>query len=180
MADVQVLPFKPGSFDWAWSADCVGLIPGDPIQMIRGLVKVVRPGGLVALIHWSSQHLLPGYPLLEARLNATKAGLAPAQADTPPEDHFFRTLGWLTEAGLEEVSARTFVVDVQAPLPEDQREALDAIIEMRWGDPTSELSRGDAELFRRLIDRESPDSVVDLSDYFGFFTYSLFWGNVPA
>lgn len=179
LADVATLPFKPDTFDWAWSADCVGLIPGNPVEMIRGLVQVVRPGGLVALLCWSSQRLLPGYPVLEAKLNGTKAGLAPAMADTPPEDHFSRLLGWLREAGLEEVSARTFVVDVHAPLLEDQKEALDAIIEMRWGDPGSELSTEDADQFLRLRDRGSPASIVDRPDYFGFFTYSLFWGRVP-
>jgi hypothetical protein len=51
---------------------------------------------------------------------------------------------------------------------------------MRWGSPESELSEADQEAFRRLKDRAHPDSIVDSDDYFGFFTYSLFWGVVPG
>jgi hypothetical protein len=38
---------------------------------------VVRLGGSVAILFWSSQMLLPGHPVLEARLNATRVGIAP-------------------------------------------------------------------------------------------------------
>jgi demethylmenaquinone methyltransferase/2-methoxy-6-polyprenyl-1,4-benzoquinol methylase len=179
LGDVGSLPFDPGSFDWVWSADCVGFIPGDPIEMLRGLTRVVKPGGTVALILWSSQLLLPGYPFLEARLNATRAGAAPASTDCPPQRHFLRSIGWFSQVGLQEPAARTFLVDLHAPLDEGEKEALASIIEMRWGQPESELSKADWELYRQLTDRESPDSVVDREDYFGFFTYSMFWGIVP-
>ncbi len=178
--DVADPPFEANSFDWAWSVDCVGFIPGDPVEMIRGLARVVKPGGIVALLLWSSQQLLPGYPFLEARLNGTRAGAAPATADWPPRRHPLRSIGWLASAGLREPAARTFVVDIFAPLHEDQKLALASLIEMRWGSPDSELSEADREVFQRLKDRAHPDSVVDGEDYFGFFTYSLFWGVVPG
>jgi demethylmenaquinone methyltransferase/2-methoxy-6-polyprenyl-1,4-benzoquinol methylase len=178
--DVRDLPFEPGAFDWAWSVDCVGLIPGDPVGMVRGMARVVRPGGTVALLMWSSQQLLPGYPFLEARLNGTRAGAAPAAIDWPPSRHPLRSIGWLSRVGLKGLEARTFVVDLHAPLREDQKRALSSLIEMRWGTPSQELSEEEADLFLRLKDRNHPDSIVDSSDYFGFFTYSLFCGVVPG
>jgi len=177
--DVRDLPFEPNAFDWAWSVDCVGLIPGNPENMVRDLTRVVRPGGTVALLIWSSQQLLPGYPFLEARLNGTRAGAAPAAVDWSPSRHPLRSIGWLSRAGLTQLNARTFVVDLRAPLREDQKRALSSLLEMRWGIPTQELSKGEIDLFLRLRDRGHPDSIVDASDYFGFFTYSLFWGVVP-
>jgi demethylmenaquinone methyltransferase/2-methoxy-6-polyprenyl-1,4-benzoquinol methylase len=177
--NVGNLPFEAGSFNWAWSADCVGFIPGDPLEMVRGLARVVKPGGIVALALWSSQLLLPGYPFLEARLNATRAGAAPASPSWPPQRHFHRSIGWFSAAGLRDLKARSFVIDLHAPLDEGAKEALASIIEMRWGRPESELSAEDRCVFQRLKDRESADSVVDQEDFFGFFTYSMFSGTVP-
>jgi demethylmenaquinone methyltransferase/2-methoxy-6-polyprenyl-1,4-benzoquinol methylase len=180
LADVGALPFEADSFDWAWSADCVGLIPGDPVEMIRGLARVVRSGGFVALLYWSSQRLLPGYPLLEARLNGTAAGLAPVKEGDAPNRHFLRSLGWLADAGLERTSAKTFIVDIHAPLTGEKKQGVEAIIEMRWDDSTSELSEEETKEFRRLTDHNSPEFILDRRDYFGFFTYSLFCGRVPG
>ena len=98
LGDVRNLPFDPASFDWAWSADCVGFIEGDPLPIIEGLVRVVKPGGIVALLLWSSQQLLPGYPVLEARLDGTRLGIAPANDESPPHRHFLRSLAWFSQA----------------------------------------------------------------------------------
>ncbi len=179
LGSAENLPFGSDSFDWAWSVDCVGFIPGDPVEMIRGLARVVRPRGAVALVLWSSQLLLPGYPLLEARLNATTAGLAPVAADWPPERHFLRSKGWFSQAGLLNPSASSFIVDLCGPLEEDEKEAVASIIEMRWGQPERELSEADWDLFRRVSDLDNADFVAGQSDFFGFFTYTMFWGFVP-
>jgi len=86
----------------------------------------------------------------------------------------------MSQAGLQEPKARTFPVDLQGPLDEDEKEALASIIEMRWGRPEPELSRADWELYKSITDRQGSDSVVDLADYFGFFTYTMFWGSVSS
>jgi hypothetical protein len=39
----------------------------------------------VAILFWSSQQLLPGYPLLEARLNASRAARFPYTDNTKPD-----------------------------------------------------------------------------------------------
>lgn len=177
--DVSALPFGPRTFHWVWSVDCVGLIPDEPKSLVRELTRVVKPGGTVALLLWSSQQLLPGHPVLEARLNGTSSGLAPATEGWPPERHLLRALGWLRAAGLQEPTARTFPVDIHAPLGEKTKTALTSILRMRWGGSEEELPADERRTFRRLMDRAGPESIVDREDYFGFFTYSLFWGRVP-
>lgn len=176
--DVRDLPFADHSFDWAWSADCVGYAPLEPQPLIEELARVVRPGGVVAILAWSSEKLLPGYPLLEARLGATAAGIAPFAVGKSPSSHFMRGLGWLRAAGLEEVAARTFVGDAHAPMTEELYQALAALLEMRWPGAAAELSPEDRAAYRRLCRPASPDYILDHPDYYTFFSYSMFCGRV--
>jgi ubiquinone/menaquinone biosynthesis C-methylase UbiE len=176
--DVRSLPFGDDAFDWVWSVDCAGYAPSEPVPLLKELARVVRPGGGVAILGWSSQQLLPGYPLLEARLNATSLGIAPFVKGKRPKLHFLHALGWFRDAGLEEPTAQTFVGDVHAPLSDDIRSALISLLEMRWGEPQSELSQEDRAEYQRLFQPESPDFILDLPDYYAFFTYSMFRGKV--
>lgn len=178
--DVRELPFGEDTFDWVWSVDCVGYAPQVPPPRIMELARVTKPGGRVAIMAWSSQHLLPGYPLLEARLNATAAGIAPFTAGMRPERHFLRALGWLRDVGLKDVTARTFLGDVHAPLGEDIRAALMSLFDMRWGGAESEVTPEDWAAYQRLCQPESPDFILDLPDYYAFFTYTLFHGQVAG
>ena len=56
--------------------------------------------------------------------------------------------------------------------------ALTALIEMRWMDVEAELSEEDWAEYQRLCMPESPDFVLDLPDYYAFYTYSMFRGWV--
>ena len=176
--NVNQLPFDDDSFDWALSVDCVGYAPLEPLPLVKELARVVKPGGSVAILGWSTQQLLPGYPLLEARLNATSAGIAPFTKGKRPELHFLRALSWFHEAGLKEHSANTFAGEIHAPLSDDIRSALISLFQMRWGEPQSELPQEDWEEYQRLIQPESPDFILRVPDYYAFFTYSLFQGKV--
>lgn len=176
--DVGHLPFDGNAFDWAWSANCVGYHPADPLPPLKELARVVKPGGSVVILAWSSQQLLPGYPLLEARLNATSPGIAPFVHGKRPDLHFLRALSWFRQVGLEEPTAQTFVGDAHAPLGHEVREALVALLEMRWPGVQSELSADDWAEYQRLCLPESPDFILDLPDYDAFFTYSMFRGRV--
>lgn len=177
--DMNAMPFDDHSFDWTWSVDCVGYAPVDLLPLLEELKRVVRPGGRITFMAWSSQQLLPGYPVLEARLNATTGGIAPFATGSKPERHLFRSLHWFQQAGLAESEARTFIADVHAPLEAEVREALLSLIQMRWPGVKAELSQGDWRQFQQLTDPASPDFILDLPDYYAFFTYSLFSGLVP-
>jgi demethylmenaquinone methyltransferase/2-methoxy-6-polyprenyl-1,4-benzoquinol methylase len=176
---IDHLPFNNDSFDWIWSANCVGYPVRQPLAILGELARVIRPGGILAVLIWSTQMLLPGHPQLEARLNATVSGVAPFRASMAPEQHSLRLLGWFRGAGLVECNVQTFAGDASAPLGEAQRAALAALIEMRWTDAEPELSAEDRAEFRRLCWPESPDYILNLPDYYAFFTYSMFRGRVP-
>jgi demethylmenaquinone methyltransferase/2-methoxy-6-polyprenyl-1,4-benzoquinol methylase len=177
--DVSQLPFDDDTFDWVWSASCVGYSAAiEPRSAVQELARVVKPGGSVAIFAWSSERLLPGYPLLEARLNATTSGMAPFIKGKEPELHFLRALGWFRDAGLEEPTARTFAGDAYAPLSDALRCALIALFEMRWPGVEAELTPQDWAEYRRLCLPESPQFILNHPDYYAFFTCSMFDGKV--
>jgi ubiquinone/menaquinone biosynthesis C-methylase UbiE len=176
--DMNSLLINDNSFDWAWSMDCVGYSPGDSVYLLKEISRIVKPGGSIFILAWSSQQLLPGYPQLEARLNATSTGIAPFVNGQPPATHFLRALGWFEAAGIKEYTAQTFVGNIQAPLNNEKRKALISLFEMRWGTPKSELSEYDYLEFKRLCHPNSPDFILSCPDYYGFFTYTMFHGKL--
>jgi demethylmenaquinone methyltransferase/2-methoxy-6-polyprenyl-1,4-benzoquinol methylase len=176
--DVNHLPFDDDSFDWVWSADCVGYPAGELGQTLHELIRVVRPGGKIVLLGWTSQQFLPGYPLLEARLNGTCSGYLPYLKDKPPEQNFMRAPHDFQKAGLVDLKAQTFVRDIQAPFTSEERAALASLFEMLWGSPQPEVSPEDWLEYLRLCRPASPEFVLDLPDYYGFFTCTLFQGRI--
>ena len=176
--DVNKLPFDDHTFDWVWSSDCVGYPTGDLLPLLKEIARVVKPGGIAAILAWSSQQLLPGFPLLEARLNATCSALIPCVKGKKPDSNFLRALGWFHHAGYEEPTVQTFVGDVHAPLSEDIRTALISFFQMLWGEPQPEVSQEDRAEYQRLCQPDSPDFILNLPDYYAFFTYSMFSGKV--
>ena len=179
-SDMRALPFAAGSFDWAWSVDCVGYPSAELLPILMGIRRVVRPGGVIALLAWSSQQLLPGYAMLEARLNATCSAYAPFLESQPPRAHFQRALHWFPQAGLTEATWNTFVGQVQAPVRAEMRDGMALLFEMLWGDAIDQACKADSEAYRRLCSPTSPDFIVDLPEYCGFFTYTMFTGRVAA
>lgn len=175
--DLKNLPFPENTFDWVWSADCVGYPSGDLLSALKEIFRVVRPGGRVAILAWTSQQVLPGYPLLEAQLNATCSAYAPLLRGQRPESHFMRALRSFSETGLSEARAQTFVGEVQAPLSTECRIALTSLFEMLWS-----VSPGAPETdrieYQRLCQADSPDFILNLPEYYAFFTYTLFSGKV--
>jgi ubiquinone/menaquinone biosynthesis C-methylase UbiE len=178
--DMSHLPCADGSFDWLWSADCAGYPLGELAPLLREFARVVRPGGSVILLAWSSQQVLPGYPLLEAQLNATCSSYAPYLAGKNPELHFMRAPRWMQEAGLQDVEARTFVGDIRSPLSSAERAALVALFEMLWREPVAGAASEEWAERQRLCVPGSPDFVLDRPGYYAFITYTMFRGRVTA
>lgn len=176
--DVREIPFGANTFDWAWSMDCVGYAPLEPAPLIDELARVTRSGGTVAILAWSHETLLPGHPILEARLRATSAGVAPFQLGSTPESHFLRALGWFREANLSLPAVDSLADTLYAPLNADQTDALERLFMMRWPGVENELSPADLAEYQRLCLPDSPDFIVRRSDYCAFFTYTMFYGQV--
>lgn len=177
-ADANKLPFQDNTFDWAGSMDFIGYGNQDPISLLKEAARAVKPGGMVFILIWSTQMLLPGYPFLEARLNATSSGVAPFKVAMPPKLHFMRALGWFQQIGFIEPAFRTFADSICAPLSSTMRIALTELFKMRWGEAYFEVSPEDWREYQRLCQPDSPDFILNVPEYCAFITYSLFYGKV--
>ena len=90
-----------------------------------------------------------------------------------------RALNSFHEAGLDQVEARTFVGDIQAPLMVEQRTALASLLEMLWGQKQPECSLVDWKDYLRLCAPGSANFILNLPGYYAFFTYTMFRGTLP-
>lgn len=183
--DIFDLPFEEDTFDWVWSADVLYLwlmgskeSPVSPKAVIKELARVVKPGGKIGLFLWSSQKLLPGYPLLEARLNATKAANFASPHGISPKLHSTRALGWFQGAALRDPMVKNFVVEFQAPFTDEDKKALTETFRMFWNKAKPGVSDEVWAEYKRLCNPKSPDYILNLPDYSGYFIYSLFYAIV--
>jgi demethylmenaquinone methyltransferase/2-methoxy-6-polyprenyl-1,4-benzoquinol methylase len=74
---------------------------------------------------------------------------------------------------------QTFVGEVQAPLSTGVQTSLSSLFEMLWSMPQPETSADDLAEYKRLCTPGAPDFILDIPDYYAFFTYSMFTGRVP-
>lgn len=184
--DVTRLPFGDQVFDWIWSADTVwpgskelGCPSETPFPVLTEYKRVLKRGGKIILLYWSSQKILPGYPLLEARLNATESANAPFVATMNPGVHIFNAKQWLQDLGLTDIQSVTYVHHLEGPFTEDEERAMQVIFQMLWSESKIKLSAEDQALFLSLTNPGSKDFILNSEGYYGFYTYSVFSGHVP-
>ena len=182
--DINSLQYKDNLFDWIWSADTVwpgpkelGCPNEDPYSIIKDFYRVLKPRGKLIILYWTSQKFLPGYPLLEARLNTTLRATAPFIEGMNPNHHIMNAKHWLTNVGFKNVSAKTFLGDINVPLDDKTKNALHLFFEMLWGDSENQIFEKDWEEYKRICDPDSSEYILNNQHYYGFYTYTLFSGE---
>ena len=182
--DIRNLSFEDNTFDFLWC--CNGIWPGspelgciarEPYNILDELKRVLKPGGTLAILFWTSHRLLSGYPLLESALNATFGAnhILPG-CDVRPELHIMRTPGWLERAGLKQVRATTFVMDVQGPFSEEETGSMVQILNSFWAKAEKEISSDLRRQYQTITDPDSDDFIFRQEGYTGFVTYTMFTG----
>ncbi|TFF85920.1 MAG: class I SAM-dependent methyltransferase [Promethearchaeota archaeon] len=181
--NLNSLRYEDDFFDWIWSADTVwpgpkdlGCPAEDPTNIIKGFYRILKPGGVICLLFWSTQKFLPGYPLLEARLNTSEGANAPFINGMNPDFHVMNAKLWLYNSGFKNLSAKTYIENINAPLDETTLKALQLFFQMLWGESENYLSKSEWKKFKRLSSPKSSDYILNNPHYHGFYTYTLFQG----
>lgn len=184
--DIQSLAYEDDAFDFVWCCDGLwiggpesGSVAQEPYAILGELMRVVRPGGKIALLFWTGQRLLPGYPLLESALGATWAANAPMSREVSPEFHAMRAPLWLKKAGCRNVQANSFVADVRGPFSEKDVTAMLSTMTMFWECAEAEVSPELWAQYTAITDPDSDAFILRQEGYAGFIVYTMFTGTVP-
>jgi SAM-dependent methyltransferase len=101
--DAQALPFAAGTFDAAVMALVIFFVP-DPVKGVAEMVRVVRPGGIVAAYAWDV--LGGGFPQEPIRAGLRAMGLKPVNPPTVDASQVKVMRDLWIGAGLEGVETR--------------------------------------------------------------------------
>ena len=184
-ADLQRAPLAAASFDLAWSVNTVNHLT-NALAGVRGLAALLRPGGRLAL--GQSSFLPDMYFAWDARLErvTTEAVRAYYRDRYHLSEHDLTgvrgLLGLLQQAGLGNVTSRTFVIERCAPLDtRAQNWLLEAIFRGTWGERLRPyLTAADYEELTRLCDPQHPQFALRRPDFHFVQTFTLAVGEQGA
>jgi SAM-dependent methyltransferase len=177
-ADLMQLPLPVQSFDLIWCVNTIHHLR-DPLQGIKRLASLLRPGGRIAL--GQSSFLPDMYFAWDARLERLtheavrsyyreRYGLDEADLSAVRA-----MLGLLHRAFLRHVSIRTLVVERTAPLGLADRAYLrDTIFRQTWGERLRPyLSPADYAELSALCDPEHPQFALRRADFHFLQTFTI-------
>lgn len=163
------LPYEDNTFDAIWNANVTQYLSDDEVaQMLKEFVRVVKPGGLVAIKEFDMT-LTQWYPLdryvlwrgQEQYVQTRPAGMRPASM-RPPD-----LPAWLKGAGFIDVTQKTFLEEIRAPLSDDEHHYLSGLLQFMAKDAVNfALSESDVAQWRRCQDRNAPDNPVNQPDFY--------------
>jgi SAM-dependent methyltransferase len=162
------LPGLPPA-DLVWVSGVAHHMP-DPAEAVREFAALVRAGGILALregglpLRCLPSHADAG---LFARMDAVNGELAARHAH--PMGAITAVRDWpvlLREAGLTEVTSRTFLLDRPAPLDRPAREGLQRHLRTTRDMLAEHLTDADLARLDRLTSDTDPESVLHRDDAF--------------
>jgi ubiquinone/menaquinone biosynthesis C-methylase UbiE len=124
-------PFADGTFDAIWCAQSLFSLP-EPVDAVSRMARLVKPGGLVAVLENDTLHqvLLPWPVELELAVRLAEWEALREEVAHPRKFYVGRRLvGVFREAGLVDLRVRSFASSRVAPLDEATRTFLGAYLE---------------------------------------------------
>jgi SAM-dependent methyltransferase len=107
IGDAMALPFPAHTFDVAVMALVIFFVP-DPDKAVAEMVRVVRPGGMIAAYAWDM--FGGGFPLEPIRIEMRGMGITPVDPPSVEACRIAAMRDLWTEAGLEAIETREITV----------------------------------------------------------------------
>jgi SAM-dependent methyltransferase len=183
-ADLMQLPLARGRFDLVWSVNTINHLRS-PIEGVRKLVTLLRPGGRIVL---GQSSLVPDmYLAWDARLERlTNEAVRRYYRDRYGLDErdladVRGLVGLLRRAQLHNVTAQTSMIERVAPLAAtDEAYLLEAIFRGSWGERLQPYLKAEdfAEL-SRLCDPQHPQFALRREDFHFLQSFTLAVAEIP-
>ena len=162
VASVDHLPFSDDTFDLVWCAQSLYSLP-DPVVAIGRMARVVRPGGVVAVLENDTLHqvFLPWPVSLELPLRAAELRSLEETSRNSSKYYVGRRLAAIfAAAGLEPLQMTTHAFDRQAPLGEAERDLLQGYLDEVAERVAPYMDAAPLHELRQLVDPRSPQHLV--------------------
>ena len=175
--------FEPASFDLVWCVNTINHL-SDPVAGVIHLAALLRAGGRVAI--GQSSFLPDMYFAWDARLEgAVNDAVRRYYRDRYElDEHDLKAVralvGILRKAGLQDVAARTVVIERVSPLDGASELYLrESIFRGTWGERLRPyLSPADHAELERLCDSDHADYALRRTDFHFLQTFTLVTGKV--
>lgn len=177
VGDVRSLPYPDDHFDAAWLASVLMYITdADLPGVLDELQRVVKPGGLVVAKEADGEMLRYLPVPMEYRTPFY------AMDSVIPGMYRARYLRyWFDEAGFDDVSAQTILMERWQPLRPVEREYIHGLIS-GGVKMTERLEMSDEAKawWQQQLDLESPDAILNRSDFAFLAGHVVTTGRVPS
>ena len=178
---IEGLPFADATFDVAWCAQSLFSLP-EPLAAVRAMRRVVKPGGLVAILEDDKLHqvLLPWPVEVELAIRLAEWEAHRDESSHPRKFYVARRLvGIFREAGLVDLSVRAFASSRLAPLADAERTFLAEYLDGLRERVASRLDPENLDKFLKLVDAGSPSYLPDQPDFHLTIVDHVIQGRVP-
>ena len=177
-ASIDALPFADDCFDLSWCAESLYSLH-DPVAALRNLLRVTKPGGVVAVLEADTLHhaILPWPVEVELAVRAAELHALNDGMNDTFKFYVGRQLRRVCRAaGLERIQTRTIAFDRAAPLGPNERSFLEQYLK-RLSTRVARHLRGPLrQEFDRLVDPHSSTCMLNDADLTSTCINELAWG----
>ncbi|MEZ4864738.1 MAG: methyltransferase domain-containing protein [Caldilineaceae bacterium] len=177
VGSLMELPYDNDTFDVVWNANVTQyLTDSETTQVLQELVRVVKPGGYVAIKEsdWTTHQLYPFDTFVYWRYREQIAQTHEAWL------RVHNLPGWLTRAGLIDITQETFLEEIRAPLPDYVHSFIAAVTRFFSNEVEGlSLPETDKEQWRLFQDPKSPNNPVNHPEFYFREGMTLVLGQKP-